>query len=241
MYAKYNNAVKTAFVTGANRGLGKGFASYLLDNGYTVFAGVLDPQAVTYTHPNLVVVPLDISDDAAIHNAFEMVSAKSDSLDLLINNAGLNKDTATNGNKNLVCVLEELDRDYLLRLFNVNAVGALMVTKAFLPLFKNDPSFVMNISSCRASYHDEYENMTGNYGYRASKAALNMLTYCSTWDLPKHIKTFAVHPGGVKTDMNPTGEHDPYQQAERMIAIIKNWDDAWHGRFLRFDGTLYPL
>ena len=68
-----------------------------------------------------------------------------------------------------------------------------------------------------------------------------MLTFCSLFDLPKNVKTFAVHPGGVKTDMNPNGEHVPIEQAEKMIAITKNWKEEFNGKFLRFDGTFYPL
>lgn len=159
----------------------------------------------------------------------------------MVNNAGLNKDSATNGKKELVCNLKDLDRKSLLKIFDVNTISPIMIVKTFLPLLKSQPSFIVNISSGRSSYKDEYVNTSGNYGYRASKAALNLITFSSIFDLPKNVKTFAVHPGGVKTDMNPTGVHDPFQQAGKIIGITKNWKEEFNGKFLRFDGTFYPL
>ena len=164
---------------------------------------------------------MNVSDDESIKSVFKEVSKKVDHVDYLINNAGLNKDSATNGKKELVCNLNALDRESLLKMFNVNSISPMMVIKFFLPLLHSTPSFVINITSARSSYKDEYPNTNGNYGYRASKAALNMMTFSSLFDLPKNVKTFVVHPGGVKTDMNPTGEHDPIEQAKKLSTYQK--------------------
>ncbi len=116
-----------------------------------------------------------------------------------------------------------------------------MILKIFLSLLVPNPAYVIHISSNRASYHDELINTNANYGYRASKAALNMMTFCSLFDLPKNIRTFSVHPGIMKTDMNPTGKDDPLGQAKKIIAITDNWKEELNGKFLRYDGTFYPL
>jgi NAD(P)-dependent dehydrogenase (short-subunit alcohol dehydrogenase family) len=126
-------------------------------------------------------------------------------------------------------------------MLNTNAVSPLMITKAFLGMLTSDPSFVINVSSDRASYHDKLSNTHANYGYRASKAALNMYTFCSTWDLPNNVKTFAVHPGNMKTDMNPTGIDNPNDQTKSILQILDNWEDSLNGKFLNYDGNLYPL
>ena len=160
---------------------------------------------------------------------------------MLINNAGTNKDTATNNHKELVCTLPQLDRKSLLKMFDINSISPMMVLKYFLPLLKGNPSFAINISSARSSYKDENPNTNGNYGYRASKAALNLMTLGSLFDLPPNVKTFAVHPGSVKTDMNPVGTDLPLEQAKKIISITDNWKEEFNGKFLRFDGTLYPL
>lgn len=236
--------MKSAFVTGANRGLGLGFVEFLLSEGFQVFGGVLNPAnfaSPIKDNPNLHIIKLDVTNDEQINEAVSEVSKFTDSLDLLINNAGVNKDTVTNNHKELVCELDKLDRNLLLEMLDVNTVSPIMMTKHFLPLLKSDPSFVVNISSCRASYHDEFESASANYGYRASKTALNMMTFCSTKDLPENVMTFAVHPGDVKTDMNPNGHSLPYEQAGKIIAITKDFDKNHNGKYLRYDGSLYPL
>lgn len=240
----YNNRVKTALVTGANRGLGLGFVGQFLDRGFQVFAGVIEPEKFypeLKSHSNLVIVKLDVSDDGSIKSAFEEVSKHTDHLDYLINNAGLNKDTATNNQKELVSTLKNLDRGLLMKMFDVNAIGPLMVLKQFSALIKNNPAFVVNISSFRASHHDENPNALGDYGYRASKAALTMITLCSLHDLPGNVKTFSVNPGGMKTEMNPKGELDPTTQAGKIIEITENWEDGLNGKLLNYDGEPYPL
>jgi len=236
--------MKSVFITGSNRGLGKGFVEYFLNDNYKVFAGVRKIQNIDtklLNNRNLVPVVIDVGDDYSIKSAYEIIKKQSSSLDYLINNAGLNKDSATNSNAELVCNLNNLDRKSLLIMFNVNTISPLLVTKIFLPLLNTNPSFVVNISSARSSYYDENPNTNGNYGYRASKTALNMMTYCSLFDLPKNIKTFTIHPGSVRTDMNPMGTDTPIDQASKIIAITKNWDDDFNGKFLRFDRTIYPL
>ena len=233
--------MKYAFVTGGNRGLGRGFVDYLSSVDFYVFAGIRKPTSEFKDSKFLEWIKMDVSDDKSIEKAVEYVTHKTKVLELLINNAGVNKDTATNNHKEFVCSFKELRRQNLLTMFNVNSISPLIVSKYFLNLLTSNPSFIINISSCRASYNDEYENSTGNYGYRASKAALNMLTHCSTWDLPKNVKTFSVHPGGVKTDMNPTGKDDPVEQAKKIIKISENWKDEFNGKFLRYNGVEYPF
>ena len=234
--------MKTVLITGGGRGLGKGFVEYFLREGFVVFAGVRDPKGITPKHKNLNIVTLDIASDESIQNAYTEISRKVDHLDYLINNAGINKDSATGNNKKLVCDLHFLERKILLDMFSINSIAPLIMEKIFLPLLaKSKQAFIVNISSCRSSIKDEFPNTNGNYGYRASKAALNMMTYASTFDLPKNVKTYAVHPGDVKTDMNPEGESDPFVQAQKIIYISKNWKQECNGQFLRFDGTFYPV
>lgn len=229
--------MQTTLITGAGQGLGKGFVDYLLAQNFLVFAGVRKP--VQSQNKNLHVIELDVTDDRSIDKVFNLIKSQTDHLDFLINNAGVNKDTATNNHKELVCNLKDLDRNILLKMFDVNSISPMIVSQKFLPLMKNDPCFVINISSNRASYGDN-TNTSGNYGYRASKIALNMMTLASLFDLPKNVKTFAVHPGNVKSAMNPGGSQLPQDQAQKIIAITKNWKDELNGKFLKPDGTLYP-
>ena len=236
--------MKTVFVTGGGKGLGRAFAEYFLQNGFRVFIGVRNIHNIDEAiskNPNLFIIELDVLSDASIHNAFTEVKKQTDHLDYLINNAGLMKATATNNRSELVCNLKDLSRKHLNLMFEVNSVAPILIVKEFLPLLTVKLSFIINISSGSSSYRNEYPNRSGNYGYRASKAALNIMTYASLHDLPNNVKTFAVHPGGIKTEGNPLGTMNPITQVEKVIAITKNWKEAFNGKFLRFDGTLYPL
>src|SRR5438309_7027024 len=89
---------KIAFITGANRGLGKGFVEYLLSQNLKVFAGMRTPTEFDQTlaaHPNLRLVQLDVTDNNSIDEAVNTVAQEVDRIDFLINNAGVNKDSAT--------------------------------------------------------------------------------------------------------------------------------------------------
>ncbi|WKZ25100.1 MAG: SDR family NAD(P)-dependent oxidoreductase [Patescibacteria group bacterium] len=231
--------MKTALITGANQGVGYGFVSKLLGEGWRVFATTRKSIENLPALQNLEWMSLELTDDESIQKAFSLVAGKTDRIDLIVNNAGVNKDTATQNQKEKVSTLQDLDRNMLLTMFNINAIAPLLIVKQFLPLLQGNPSFIINISSIRASFGNK--NKLGNYGYRASKIALNMFTFCSLKDLPENVKTFAVHPGIVKSQMNPTGEGDPENHAEKILNIVENWNDEWNGRFMNFDGTMYPI
>lgn len=233
--------MKYAFITGAGRGLGKGFVDYLLEQDYFVFAGVREIKEDYKNKENLEYVVCDVSNDDSIQKCFETISSKTDSLDLIVNNAGVNKDSVTYGHKEKVSELKDLDRNLLLEMFSVNTISPIIITQKFLGLLKSDPCFVINISSCRASTHDEFESGYPNYGYASSKSALNTMTHRLSKELPKNIKTFAVHPGSVKTDMNQQGDQSPYDQAENILNITKNWKNEFNGKFINWNGEEYEL
>jgi NAD(P)-dependent dehydrogenase (short-subunit alcohol dehydrogenase family) len=233
--------MKSAFITGANKGLGYGFVEYLLGQGVLVFAGTRKLHDDLPKHENLVWVECDVTDDISIDKAVEEISKKVKSVTFLVNNAGVNKDTIPGGDKDMVSKLGFLDRDALMGMFNINTISPLMVTQKFLPLLTSDPSFVINISSSRASFAQGHAGSTANYGYASSKVALNMMTFCSEAELPANVKTFAINPGGVRTDMNPDGPNEPIKKAEKIIGITEHWKDEFNGRFIHHDGTIHEL
>ncbi len=232
--------MKHALVTGADTGLGYAMALELASSGHTVYAGTRKDLSMMPEQEHVIWISLDLTSDESIRRALARVREETATLDVLVNNAGINKDSATGGHKELVTTLSQLDRGALLHMFDVNAIAPLLLTKAALPLLEGHPSFVVNVSSCRASYHDTMEQSSANYGYTASKAALNMFVARSVWDLPPEVRTFAVHPGDMKTNMNPGGTQDPRTQAQAILAIMQNWRDDQNGNFLNYDGTVYP-
>jgi NAD(P)-dependent dehydrogenase (short-subunit alcohol dehydrogenase family) len=122
----------------------------------------------------------------------------------------------------------------------VDSVSPLIIIDK-LRTHMNDGSFIINISSNRASFNDPNPSPYANYGYRASKVALNMYTQALAVDMPEGINFFAVHPGSVKSTMNPSGLTNPIEAAQRILAITNNWNPINNGAYLNFDGTPRPL
>lgn len=231
--------MKTAIVTGANRGLGLGFTQVLANKGFKVYAAMRQATDLPPVNENVIPVELDVSDDESMRNLTRTIQQNGDTITLLINNAGVNKDSVSD-TKDKVCKLDALDRLSLNTMFDVNATSPLLMAQHIVPLMK-DGGLVLNISSCRASFHDHEENSTANYGYRASKVALNMFTQALSEDLPNGIVTVAVHPGGVLTDMNPAGPTDPIEAASEIVeTFVEHWRPEMNGGFYNRDGSEYP-
>jgi NAD(P)-dependent dehydrogenase (short-subunit alcohol dehydrogenase family) len=129
-------------ITGASTGIGKATALHLDELGFRVFAGVrkeADGQAlVKEASDKLTPILLDVTDDDSIFAAVTAVTeSTSGELFGLVNNAGL----SLNGPLELVPVSE------IKKLMDVNVIGLLAVTKAFLPLLRKSQGRIVNISS----------------------------------------------------------------------------------------------
>lgn len=229
---------KTALITGGSRGLGRGFVEVLRARGYKVFASVREHSAdLASTFPEVVQIPLHLGQSESLNEAVKLLGSLTDTIDILVNNAGISSSSKEVGDKSKVCTLGSLNREVLLKMFDVNAVQPILLIQSLLPLLKRDPCYCIQISSARgALYTDETVNSSGNYGYRASKAATNMMTRALLHDLPSYVRTFAVHPGRVKTDMNPSGNIFPWESAEKILGILDRWEPSMNGNFLDNEG-----
>jgi NAD(P)-dependent dehydrogenase (short-subunit alcohol dehydrogenase family) len=229
--------MNVVLITGANRGIGKALADYYLKSNFIVYAGTRNLTSIIPSHKNLKPVILDIADDESIHKAAQVIKNEAGHVDILINNAGVSRVSGSDDHPELVSNLSTLDRSKLLNMFNINTISALLVSKNFAPIMMNPDAFIINISSIRATYANS-ANGNGNYGYSASKIALNMMTLCLANDLPDNISTFAVHPGSVRTDMNPNGAISTKESAISIASIINSWNPDNNGKFLNYNGDL---
>ncbi|KAJ8558893.1 hypothetical protein ON010_g8556 [Phytophthora cinnamomi] len=132
-----------------------------------------------------------------------------------------------------------------MKLFEVNAVGPFLVTKAFLPnlklaVAKRGSATVAQISSQRGSIAQN--DTGGKYGYRTSKAALNMLNTSLAIDLRSDkITTLALHPGYVVTRMTGhKGEVTPDESVAGLTKVITNAKPVDSGKYLDFLGNSLP-
>ncbi len=174
-------------VTGANRGIGLEFARQLTARGDDVVATCRSSSHELDALGVQVVDGIDVADDDSV--ARLAPALESPPLDLLINNAGI-----------LVAdTLDDLDMDALRKQFEVNSLGPLRVTRALLPRLR-DGAKVAILTSLMGSMAD---NGSGRYyGYRMSKAAVNMAGVSLARDLaPRAMPVVLLHPGMVATEM----------------------------------------
>ena len=128
--------------------------------------------------------------------------------------------------------------------FRVNALGPLLLTRALLQnLRAGDRRLVVNVSTNLASLsRTGTEDAAGWYAYRASKAALNMMTRCLAAELaPEGFACVALHPGWVRTDMGGAGAPLSVEESVRgMRAVIEDLDMARSGGFRDYTGAELP-
>jgi NAD(P)-dependent dehydrogenase (short-subunit alcohol dehydrogenase family) len=150
-------------------------------------------------------------------------------IDVLLNNAGMLAGDA----------LEALDLDAMTRQFEVNALGPLRLTAGLLPRLGKG-SKVALMSSRAGSIGDNGSG--GMYGYRMSKAALNMGGVSMARDLaPRGITVVMLHPGFIRTGMTGgNGNDDPPVAAKGLIARIDAMTLAESGKFFHANGEELP-
>lgn len=171
---------KTVLVTGANRGTGQALVDEALARGAgKVFAGSRRP--FTHTDPRVETIPLDVTNPDQVAAA----SAAVDSLDLLVNNAGVFElDDAT-------------DLSVLRRMFAVNVEGTWRATQAFLPQLRRSSGSVVNAISVSAISPIPFAP-----SYSMSKSALWSQTVAMRTRLALDgVRVHAVFAGAIDTDM----------------------------------------
>jgi NAD(P)-dependent dehydrogenase (short-subunit alcohol dehydrogenase family) len=213
---------KTALITGANKGIGREIARQLGHRGYSVWLGCRDAErgeqaaaALRKEGLDAHVLPLDVSDDASVKAAAVTYGQTNDTLDVLVNNAGV----ATGG----YVAPTEASLDDMHALYEVNVFGPVRVTQAFVPfLRKAGQGRIVMMSSSLGSIAELLDMTSGTYGvnllgYNSSKSALNMITVCFAKELAASgIKVNAANPGYVATDLN---DHQGYRTVEQGATI----------------------
>ena len=223
-------------VTGANRGLGLEFTRQLLARGDRVIATCRHPgKALALTelaaaHPgHLHILPLDFASERSIAEAARETAALTDSLDVLINNAGM----LVSGER-----FGSIAHKSLTESFAANVAGPLLLTQALCPLLeKGKNPRVMNLSSRLGSLAGTQS--FGTPSYAISKAALNMATRQLAAALaPQGIAVFCVSPGWVSTDMG--GANAPVAPQNSVAGLLTVLDAATKndaGQFVDYKGA----
>jgi len=200
--------MKSVLITGANKSIGFETARQLLQKGYYVYLGSRDIKkglealkklkAEGFT--NAEVIQLDVSNQESVNAARTEIGKRTKVLDVLINNAGISG--------GMVSALTA-SIDGFKEVFEVNVLGVVRVTQAFIDLLKKSSApVIVNVSTSLGSLTltSDPSNIYYHFKlaiYQSSKSALNMYTVALAYELrDTAFKVNAVCPGFTKTDFN---------------------------------------
>lgn len=221
---------QTVLITGANRGLGLEFARQYKAAGWTVIGTARRPaQADELNALDVQVLQLDVTDRDSI--AALGAALDGGAVDMLINNAGIFP---------RVSRIDRVDADDYAQTLIVNTLGPVLVTQALMPnLRQGELKRIINITSRLGSIE---LGSGGYYGYRESKAALNMFTATLAAELgPEGFVCLALHPGWVRTDMGgSTANLSPEESVSAMRAVIDGLTSDDNGTYRGYSGDLVP-
>jgi len=222
---------RTYLVTGANRGLGLEFVRQLRARGERVIAAVRDvtksSDAAASAHE---IHPLDVADEKSINAFAKALQGKP--IDVLIHNAGvMGADTS----------VAEVSFAEFRRVFDANTFGPAVLTKTLLPnLRAGERKMVLNISSTLGSISQAEGGFS--YAYKASKAALNMITVAMHHDLAKEGFTCVTFcPGWNRTDMGgPNAPLEARDSIAKLLTVEARLTKRDSGNFYSHEGSPIP-
>jgi len=244
-----------ALIVGAGQGIGLGFVKQLLqdDRISKIYACCRQLETAselsniqTESPDKLTLLAMDITEELQISEAVKKISGEIQKLHLVVNCVGLLHADGLQPEKSL----KQINSENLLCYFQVNSIGAVLLAKHLLPLFRHQETSVFaSISAKVGSISDN--QLGGWYGYRASKAALNMfvkniaLEYART--CPNTI-VVSLHPGTTDTRLSlPFQKNVPAEKlfsvektVSLLLAVIEQLQQEDSGEFFSWDGTRLP-
>jgi len=194
---------RAGVVTGAGGGLGRACAEHLLELGHAVEGWDRDGEAVAWlSGDGAAAQAVDVTDPDAVVAAAAATRARWGRVDFVVNSAGI---LAMGG-------LEESTAAQLRRMLDVNVVGTLLVTQAFVPDLAATHGAVVNLASTVA-----LKPVVPTSSYAATKAAVAHLTRCWALELgPRGIRVNAVAPGPIDTGIFAAAGMTPQQVTDLL-------------------------
>jgi NAD(P)-dependent dehydrogenase (short-subunit alcohol dehydrogenase family) len=246
---------KNALIIGASGGIGRGLIEQLLDSPeinlivatYRRQEKAQDLFKLESLFPDqLILLQVDVTSEESIQQAVSIIQSKIAQLHLAINCVGMLHEDNLQPEKSL----KHINSDNLLRYFEVNTIPTALLSKYLFPLFKH-PEFSVwaTISAKVGSIGDN--GLGGWYGYRASKAALNMIIKNVAIEFARSSKNtvvVALHPGTTDTQLSlpfqknvpPEKLFSPQLCAQQLLSVINNLTRDNNGQFFSWDGSVLP-
>ncbi|NJN49827.1 MAG: SDR family NAD(P)-dependent oxidoreductase [Alkalinema sp. RL_2_19] len=239
-------------VVGASQGIGLEFVRQLLalPNVAHIYAACRHPDQAAelqaLVNHRLTLIPMDTTDEIQVAAGIAAIKTATDRLHFVINCVGILHDSELQPEKGL----RQIDAAKMLKYFQVNSISAILLAKHLVPLFKHDqPSVFAAISAKVGSISDN--GLGGWYGYRASKAALNMLMKTTAIEYkrtcPNNIIT-VLHPGTTDTQLSqpfqrnvpPEKLFPPAKTVGYLLAVISQLTPQDSGEFFAWNGDRLP-
>jgi NAD(P)-dependent dehydrogenase (short-subunit alcohol dehydrogenase family) len=228
----------SVLVTGANRGLGLEFVRQYAAGGWRVFACARQPveaaalrEVAAPAGRRVSLHRLEVADHAQI--AALAQELKDESIDLLLNNAGV-----YGPNK---MFLGQVDYKTWAEVLAINTMSPLRMAECFVEnVARSERKIIASISSTMGSIARNVEGR--HYLYRSSKAALNMVMKSLSIDLrARGVIAVALCPGWVQTDMGGANATlTPEQSISGLRRVLANITREDSGKFLSYDGSEIP-
>ncbi|MFK7998989.1 MAG: SDR family oxidoreductase [Polyangiales bacterium] len=228
-------------IVGGSRGIGAGFAAAYRERGHLVICAARSLQTALAAGGGEL--QLDLQDEASVeraaHTLREWLGDRH--LEAIVITAAVLHDDTVTPEKNL----KSIHPDALLHSFSVNAIGPLLVAKHFGNLLGGPRPVFAALSARVGSIGDN--GLGGWYGYRASKAALNMFLRNISIELGRRVKelvVLALHPGTVATDLSaPFAARSKYtvftveESVDHLMKVIDGATPNASGQFFAWDGS----
>ena len=207
--------MKTIFITGASSGLGKATAKLFSSKGWNVIATMRSPSKETElgSLPNVSVLELDVSNPGQIHQVIAGICAKSN-VDVVMNNAGYA----------LTGPLEVSTDDQVIAQIHTNQLGAILVTKAFIPHFRTRKGGMFLTTTSIGGL----VAFPLNAVYHASKWALEGFAESLAFELKQfNVSVKTISPGSIKSDF----------MGKAQMVQNENYAEIFQKMLTMFDGA----
>jgi NAD(P)-dependent dehydrogenase (short-subunit alcohol dehydrogenase family) len=242
--------LRSALIVGAGQGIGLEFVKQFLSTNRAdrLYATYRKPKSdlVEIADPRLRCLPMDITDETQIADAIAEIQTETSALHYVINCVGILHDSIMQPEKSL----RQINAENLLRYFQINSVGGVLLAKQVQPLLKHrDRALFATISAKVGSIGDNH--LGGWYGYRASKAALNMLMRTTAIEYkrtcPRAI-VVTLHPGTTDTELSrPFQRNVPPEKlfscdrtVKQLLTVLDGLQERDSGEFFSWDGSRLP-
>ncbi|MDC0073794.1 SDR family oxidoreductase [Alphaproteobacteria bacterium] len=232
-------------ITGANRGLGLGFAKKFAKNGWNVLAMCRSLDNIDELNElskkfNVSINYLDVLDYSSIEESAK--NLKDVPIDILLNNAGIQGAIPQN--------YYNIDYDEWVKVFSTNVMSTMKVSQSFINNIEaSKKKLIVNVSSGTSSINQK-KIITSKpssdkgelYLYRTSKTALNMISRCMAWELmPRGVAVVLLGPGWVRTRLGgPKAKLSIDESINNCYPLINSWTIKNTGSFYLYDGSEIP-